>query len=103
MPITRRAASTSSDPRIAARALYDQLAIPDMALAICYVAPSYDLDALGAELAQLFGAGAPLIGCTTAGEITPLGYLDGSVTGVSIGGPGVVAHTERVDRLRELE
>jgi hypothetical protein len=104
MPIeTRRAASTSTDPRIAARELFDALTMPELSLAIFYCAPSYDLAALGAALAELFGANAPLIGCTTAGEITPLGYLDGSITGVSLGGPGVVAHTVVVDRLRELE
>jgi hypothetical protein len=104
MPIqTRRAASTSHDPRTAARELYDALAMPELALAIVYCAPSYDLQALGTALAELFGPGAPLIGCTTAGEITPVGYLAGSITGVSIGGPGVVAHTERIDRLREIE
>jgi len=104
MPIeTRRAASTSTDPRIAARELFDALTMPELSLAIFYCAPSYDLPALGAALAELFGPDAPLIGCTTAGEITPLGYLDGSITGVSLGGPEVVAHTVIVDRLRELE
>jgi hypothetical protein len=104
MPIqTRRATSTSLDPRIAARELFDALHMPEMALAIFYCSPRYDLDALGAALAELFGTDAPLIGCTTAGEISPLGYLEGSITGTSLGGPGVFAHTEMVDRLRELE
>jgi hypothetical protein len=104
MPLhTRRAASTSPDPRTAARALHAALATPDMALAIFYCSPSYDLAALGAALAEAFGPDAPLIGCTTAGEITPLGYLEGAITGVSLAGAGVAAHTVRIDRLRELE
>ena len=98
----RRAASTSTDPRIAARELHAALHGADVALTIFYCAPTHDLPALAHELALLFGADAPLIGCTTAGEITPIGYLEGSITGVSIGGPGVVAHTERVDHLRDL-
>jgi hypothetical protein len=100
---TRRAASTSPDPRTCARELYDALSAPDMALAIFYCAPSYDLVALGAALAEQFGPDAPLIGCTAAVELTPVGYLDGAITGVSLAGPGVVAHTERIDRLRALE
>lgn len=100
---TRRAASTSRDARTAARELHAGLAGPDTAITIFYCSPQYDLVELGAALAELFGKDAPLIGCTTAGEITPIGYLEGSLTGVSIGGPGVVAHTERLDRLRELE
>ncbi|MCE9579166.1 MAG: FIST C-terminal domain-containing protein [Deltaproteobacteria bacterium] len=100
---TRRAASTSTDPRTAARELHAGLAGENPALTIFYCAPTYDLAALGAELAALFGADAPLIGCTTAGEITPQGYLEGSITGVAIGGPGVVVHTELIPRLREFE
>src|SRR3954470_6043621 len=104
MPIqTRRGASVSLDPQIAARELYDALAMPELALAIFYCSPRYDLEALGAALARLFGPAAPLIGCTTAGEISPLGYREGSITGTSLGGAGVFAHTEMVDRLRELE
>lgn len=104
MPIQiRRAASTSNDPRTAARELYEQLHTADMALAIFYCSASYDLAALGDALAEAFGPDAPLIGCTTAGEITPQGYLEGAITGVSLSGPGVVAHTECVNRLREFE
>lgn len=99
---TRRAVSTSSDPRIAAREMFEALHTPDMALAILYCSPSYDRRELGDALAELFGSSAPVIGCTTAGEITPIGYLEGSITGVSLAGSGVVAHTERIDQLREL-
>jgi hypothetical protein len=100
---TRRAASTSMDPRTAAREMFDALHAPDMALAIFYCSPSYDLTALGAALAEQFGPDAPLIGCTTAVEVTPVGYLEGAITGVSLAGRGVLAHTERIERLRALE
>ena len=100
---TRRATSTSPDPRTAARELYDGLGGASAALTIFYCAPTYDLDALGSALAELFGSDAPLIGCTTAGEITPIGYLEGAITGVSLAGPGVVAHTERLDELRNFQ
>lgn len=99
----RRAATTAADPRTAARELHAGLAADALALAIVYCSPRYDLAALGAALAEVFGADAPVIGCTTAGEITPAGYLEGAVTGVSLAGAGVVAHTERIDGLREFE
>lgn len=98
----RRGASTSTDPRTAARELFEALAGPPAALTIIYCSPRYDLAVLGAALGELFGAEAPVIGCTTGAEITPAGYLEGSLTGVSIGGPGVVAHVERIDHLRDL-
>ncbi|HEY6034922.1 MAG TPA: FIST N-terminal domain-containing protein [Kofleriaceae bacterium] len=97
-----RAASTSPDPRVAARELYTALG-DGAALTIFYCAPTYDLDQLGAAICELWGAAAPVIGCTTAGEITPVGYLEGSITGVSLGGPGVVAHTELIGGLRDAE
>ena len=98
----RKGTSTSSDARIAARELYAALAGPDIALAIVYCAPTYDLKELGAELAAVFGD-TPVIGCTTAGEITPIGYLEGSATAVALVGRDVFAHTERIDNLRGLE
>lgn len=97
----RRGTSTSHDPRTAARELYEALRGPHTAVTIFYCAPTYDLDALGAAIAELFGDDAPVIGCTTAGEITPIGYLEGALTGVAI--DGVVAHTQFVDDLRNFK
>lgn len=98
----RKAASRSTDPHVAARELHAALGSSG-ALTIFYCASTYDLEQLGAALVEAFGPDAPVIGCTTAGEITPLGYLDGSITGVSLGGPDVVAHTELIGGLREAE
>lgn len=98
----KKGASTSADAAQAARELYDAIYDPAAALGIFYCAPGYDVDALGAALAELFGD-MPLIGCTTAGEITPLGYLEGSLTGVSIGGEGLRAVSLRLDDLSAFE
>lgn len=95
-------ASRSSDAATAARELHDAIYDPSAALTIFYCSPSYDLDALGAALHELFGE-APLIGCTTAGEITPFGYLEGSLTGVAIGGGGMRAASVRLDDLSRFE
>lgn len=79
----RKGASQSKDPVVAAAELHAALAQPDIKLAIFYCAPDYPLDALARELHKQFGD-IQLIGCTTAGEITPQGYLAGSLTGVSL-------------------
>ena len=100
---TRRAASIASDPRTAARELFEALHVDDLALAIFHCSPSYDLEALGAALSELFGCDAPLIGCTTVDHGAPDGPLERSISGVSLAGPGVLAHTERIDRLRDVE
>jgi hypothetical protein len=99
----RTGTSKSLDAREAARELHAALAGPDIAFAVLYCSPTYDLGALAEELAALFGIDAPLIGCTTAGEITPIGYLEGSVTAVALCGTDIVAHTERIDDLRSLQ
>lgn len=98
----KKGASRSTDAAEAARELYDAIYDPLAALTIFYCSPSYDLDVLGAELHSLFGD-APLIGCTTAGEITPIGYLEGSLTGVTLGGQGMRAVSVRLDDLANFE
>ncbi len=94
----RKGASASKDPVEAARELHAAIAQPDIGLAIFYCSADYDLAILGAELASLFGS-VNLIGCTTAAEISSLGYLTGSITGVSIASRDLRVVTRRVDDL----
>lgn len=54
-----------------------------MELVVFYCSSEYDLDVLSAEMAALFGT-TPVVGCTTAGEIGPAGYLQHSLTGFSL-------------------
>ncbi len=84
--LTRKGTSTSADADVAAQELFDALYQPDIKLAVFYCAPSYDLTALAAALSARF-KDIPLIGCTTAGEITPQGYLAGALTGFSLAEP----------------
>jgi len=91
----RRGVTTARDARLAARELFSALDQPGIALAVFYCSPDYDLAALGDELARLF-RGINLIGCTTAGEITPSGYLSGALTGVSIAGDDFIAQTTMI-------
>jgi len=79
----RRGVTRQTDPERAAQDLHAALAQPDITLAVFYCAPSYDLPALAAALKAQFGT-TTLIGCTTAGEITPEGYLQNALTGFSV-------------------
>lgn len=79
----RKGTSQARDPEVAARELHAALDQPGIKLAVFYCASDYDLPALARALHQRF-QGVNLIGCTTAGEITPQGYLAGALTGVSI-------------------
>lgn len=79
----RRGYSLSRDPAEAAAELHQAIAQPEMGLAVFFCSAGYDLDVLAAEIAGRFGD-VEIIGCTTAGEITPVGYRDGAITGFSI-------------------
>jgi hypothetical protein len=94
----KRAVTEAESPAAAADALYRQLRLDDMALGLFFCSPDYDIDLLGPALAERF-RGLPLIGCTTAGEITPLGYRDGSVTGVSLPADSFTCVERRIDNI----
>lgn len=98
----RRGGSTSPDPSVAARELYESVGGPDRELVIFFCSPSYPLDELATALRERFGA-TRVIGCTTAGEIGVHGYRNGTLSGVSFGGPGFSARTVRIDALKTFE
>jgi hypothetical protein len=87
--------SQARNPEQAAQELYDALAQPDIKLAVFYCASDFDLPALGQALDRRF-TGINLIGCTTAGEITPQGYLAGAITGFSLAGPNLDVATQLI-------
>jgi hypothetical protein len=91
----RRGASSNRDPQLAAAELHAALDQPDIRLAVFYCAADYDLPALAAALHARFGA-INLIGCTSAGEITPQGYLNGTLTGFSLSAPRLSVATQLI-------
>ena len=98
----RRAYSTASDASVAARELYEGLYQPELGLMAFFCSPSFDLDVLAREIGALF-PGNNVVGCTTAGEITPAGYMDGSITGFSIAASECCAVAELIPRISQLE
>tara|TARA_R110002073_G_scaffold321275_2_gene497312 strand:+ start:4225 stop:5376 length:1152 start_codon:yes stop_codon:yes gene_type:complete len=84
MTAIRKAVSLSPDEEQAVSDLHQQLCATDADPALClfFCSPKYDLAKLEQEMRRRFGD-IPLIGCTTAGEITPLGYREDSITGVA--------------------
>jgi hypothetical protein len=53
------------------------------AAVLLFVSPETDLAALATEVTAAFGA-VPVIGCTTAGEITGAGYAEGEIVAVGL-------------------
>jgi hypothetical protein len=92
----RRGASVQREAQAAADELFAALDQPDIRLVVFYCAADFDLEALAAALRFKFGR-LPMIGCTTAGEITPRGYLSGSITGFSLAAPDFDVATLLID------
>ncbi len=88
----RTGTSQLRDPVLAAKELFDAIQQPDIKLAVFYCASDFDLPALASALREHFG-NINLIGCTTAGEITPQGYLDGALTGFSLAADDMLVET----------
>ena len=101
-PRVRAGSSRQIDPEAAVRELAHALDQPDIGLVIVFASSAFDLDRLAAQLKDRFGA-ATVIGCTTAGEIGPAGYLDGSLSGVSIHRDDLVFEVSVLDQLSDFE
>ena len=97
----RRAVSTAEAARQAAKELFDDLAQDGASLVVLFCSPKLAASGLAADLKHRFGA-TPVIGCTTAGEITPFGYQHGSVTGVSFAAPDFHAAARHIPDIRNF-
>lgn len=82
MPLLVTAEVAASDPDPLAR-LAEGLGDTRFAMVILFVSNSADLDALTARLPQVF-VGVPVIGCTTAGEISRDGYDHETIVAVGL-------------------
>lgn len=67
--------STDADPQRAVEEALAQIAMPAICFVLAFVPHRLDHDLVGAAL-ETHLANTPVFGCTTAGQITPLGYED---------------------------
>ena len=85
-----------------ARNLASGLGPGPFAAVVVYISPDADLPALAAGLAAQFGP-CPVIGCTSAGEISADGYTEGEIVAVGFPAHLFAASTLRVDHLDRLQ
>jgi len=78
----RIGASSKTDSGQAIEEIQDAIWQPDIAFVILFVSPEFDHDQLSQALSCAF-PDVPVLGCTTAGEITPDGYAEGAIAAVS--------------------
>lgn len=101
-PGIRTGQSCAPDPLAAAREFHEAVSQPDQAVVFCFCSGDYDLEAIGGDLSDCF-ADVPVVGCTTAGEIGPLGWLDHSICGVGLSRRVCTAVVGCLDELRHFD
>jgi len=95
------AMSQASDAWQAADELARQLLHPHLGFVLFFCSASYDLKALGQALQHSFG-GIRLVGCTSAGEITPQGYGRNCITAVGFDHSHFSIATELIDQVEHF-
>jgi hypothetical protein len=84
------------------REFHAGVAQQDMALVVFFCSSSYDLDTVAREMNRCFES-VPVIGCTTAGEFGPGGYLKNSIAGASFPSATCNVVTGLLQGLRQFE
>lgn len=97
----RRTVGSTTDPRRLAVEISSELMQEDISLVLLFCSPALSSDAFAEEISGHF-PGIPVVGCTTAGEITPLGHRHDSVTGVSLAAPDFRATVHGIEDVRHF-
>ncbi|MBU0631396.1 FIST C-terminal domain-containing protein [bacterium] len=97
----RTGQSQAKEPKEAVREFHASISQPNIELVIFFCSNDYDLEQLTEEINHLFGK-INVIGCTTAGEIGPMGYLSHSISGVSFSSESCLAVTGLLDNLNQF-
>lgn len=82
LPRVLSGSSRQREPEAAVHELAQAIDQADIGLVIIFFSSTYEQDRLSAAIRAHF-SGVTVVGCTTAGEIGPTGYHDGSLSGVS--------------------
>ncbi len=97
-----RACSHLADPAAAIDELSPSLLAADPVLVVLFCSSHHDLPAVAAQVRARL-PGVPVIGCTTAGELTPFGYMDGSISAVAFPKGDFAATIGRFDHVSRFE
>ncbi|KJS38157.1 MAG: hypothetical protein VR70_10635 [Rhodospirillaceae bacterium BRH_c57] len=97
----RRGGSTQADPLQAVAEVAAQIAMPDPGLVIFFCAADYDLATLAPVLWRHFPK-CPVVGCTTAGVISPRGYQSQGLGAVAFSAAVLQAETALIEDVGAL-
>src|SRR5215813_5824630 len=97
-----RGGSQAPDADEAVAELYRLIGGPDIAFAVIFCSPQYDIERIAAALRRHFGD-TPVFGCTTAGEIAPFGYINGGLCGIGFPREDFAVTATLVEDLAQFE
>lgn len=100
--VIRTGQSSATDARQAVAEFHAAVVQQEMELVIFFCSSEYDLDTLATEMNQRF-IGVQVVGCTTAGEIGPAGYIQHSLTGASFPKGSNLAVSGLLENLGQFE
>ena len=98
----RQGVSHAQSPLQAVQEIAIQLKSDNIALVIFFASPSYDKDELASAINCTFGD-TPTVGCSTAGEITPDGYKENTITGFALPADDFQTVISCIDNLSEID
>ena len=96
----RTGRSLARDEKKAVSEFQQAVRQPETEAVIFFCSSKYNLEVLGRELAKNFDC--PLIGCTTAGEISTLGYQEGGIVGASLSSKELKVHRHILSPLSQF-
>ena len=99
-PCTQQAQTTACDVGEIVRSLRQDIDTSDLRILIVYFFPRPDADELAQALSRAFAPG-PVVGCSTGGEIGPLGYTRNTVVAVGLSSPDFSVSCRLIDHLSE--
>jgi len=98
----RQGHSQATSAATAVAEFHAQVAQAELAAVLFFCSPSYNLEALAEAMREHFPE-VTLVGCTTAGEIGPLGYAKRSLSGVSFAAGNFTADASLLPCLADFE
>jgi signal transduction histidine kinase len=94
--------STAPDTREAVRELCAGIAQPSIGFSAVFCSPRHDLDLVARELSDAF-PGVQFVGSTTAGEVSPAGYSEGTLSGFSIAADWCFSVSRLIPDISEMQ
>ena len=98
---TITALSDLSDAKLACDEIYQQLTHDDISFILFYCSTAYSLPALSQSMQKLF-PGINIVGCTTAGEVSPVGNQEHSIVAIGFSSQYFSVSAELIESMAEF-